>query len=228
MLVGIQVEGNDHLILTALLARLLGVDETQLEVDRLDHPGMGWKQVLEVVPKALKRFYGKCAALAVIGVDNDGDVDLADASAEDRAHPRHWLHAPSRVVACRQCQLEELVALARPQLDWITNKPGALWPVLVCVPVEAIESWIAIVQAILTPGRGSLRAEQERRSGQKLRLYGRPAATRADVDKVAVPAIRALSPDQLQRLRSHSRSFDAFAAQVDAVDRTVLARPCWS
>ena len=62
-------------------------------LDFVDAPGRGWKFVLEFIPNALKRFYGQCAQFAVIGIDNDGNVDLDQAAVnEDPHHPRHDNH----------------------------------------------------------------------------------------------------------------------------------------
>ena len=73
-----------------------------------------------------------------------------------------------------------------------------------------------------------MNAENEARAGQKSQLYGRPEATRDDVEKIAVALIRSLSDDQLERLRTHARSFDDFASQVKALDKARLAKACWS
>jgi len=214
MLVGIHVEGNDWLIVRTLLARLLDRDEATIEVDRIDHPGMGWQAVIEQAPKTLKRFYAKFCALAVLGVDNDGNLDaLAEGAAEDPRHPRHWRHE-DRVDACRYCALYEVAEFTRRALTWIPTQPGATWPVCICVPVEIIESWLLAALAIASPGHGSLHAENEWRSGQKQAFYGRPEATREDVEVIALPLLRRLSAEQLQQLRGHSRSFDLFAEQA--------------
>jgi hypothetical protein len=79
--------------------------------------------------------------------------------------------------------------------------------------VEAIESWLLIARAVGSPGHGSLHAENERRSAQKLAFYDRPP-TREDVEQIALPTLRRLSAEQLDQVRSHSRSFDGFAKQV--------------
>jgi hypothetical protein len=67
--------------------------EEEILLDFVDAPGRGWKFVLEFIPNALKRFYGQCAQFAVIGIDNDGNVDLDQAAVnEDPHHPRHDNH----------------------------------------------------------------------------------------------------------------------------------------
>jgi hypothetical protein len=229
MLVGFHVEGYDYLVLKALLAKLLGLAESSISADP-DEPrvGMGWQQVLDTLPLALKRFYARCCALAVVGIDNDGNLDLvASGAAEDPARPRHWLHAGATEAKCRHCQVDGVIQRVRPELTWIPNKPGHAWPIVVCVPVEMIESWLLVARAITNNG-GSLHAERERRSGQKQRMYGRPEATREDVESVALPLIRALTPkSDVDTLRRHSKSFDAFAAAVLRLDPATLAAPCW-
>jgi hypothetical protein len=225
MLVGIFVEGNDWLIVHTLLAKLLAYDERSIKVDRIDLPGLGWTSILEGAEKTLRRFYNKCCNLAVIGVDNDGNRN----GEEDPNHPRHWLHTSSPHERCRQCALETLTERIRPALDWIPNKPGSSWPILICVPVEAVESWLLVAQAIARPGHGSLHAENEVRSAQKQAFYGRPLATREDVEDTALPLLRSLSPEQILRLRTNSRSFDLFAEQVLApAVRGGLAQACWT
>ena len=110
-------------------------------------------------------------------------------------------------------------------MDWIKTKPGERWPILIAVPVESIEAWLLITQAIVVPGTGSLHAENELRSTFKQRFYKRPAATLEDVQKVAVPMIRQLDRDGLDRLKTHSLSF---AAQVDRhADEIATSPACW-
>ncbi len=62
ILVGFHVEGWDHLILRAFLAKLLGLAEGEIETDYLSGAGRGWRFVVETLPKVLHRFYGKCAS----------------------------------------------------------------------------------------------------------------------------------------------------------------------
>ena len=229
MLVGFHVEGYDHLILKALVAKLLDLPEATIELDRVEASGMGWHQVLETLPKALLRFYGKCCAMVVVGVDNDGNQELAaTGQSEDPARPRHWLHAGRQVAACRFCQIEQVVQATRPHLHWLPNKPGTTWPIIVSVPVEMIESWLLVARAVTGSPGGSARAEDERRAGQKLQMYGRPEATENDVGSVALPLIRLLSPTHITQLRTSSRSFATFADQVEQARKASLRADCWS
>ena len=102
LLVGFHVEGYDHLILRAFLAKLLDRAEDELYADVIDASGRGWHFVLETAPKALNRFYGKCAQAAILGVDNDGNRDLASSEVkEDPAHLRHWNHPDQCLQKCR-------------------------------------------------------------------------------------------------------------------------------
>jgi len=127
--VGFHVEGWDHLILRAYLAKLLELPEDDIDPDWIDAPGRGWEFVLQVIPSALKRFYGKCAQFAVVGVDNDGNVDLdAQGIGEDPKHARHDLHVGSINAECRWCQIDQIVRRVRPELNWLPEKPGTHCP----------------------------------------------------------------------------------------------------
>lgn len=113
-------------------------------------------------------------------------------------------------------------------MDWIKTKPGERWPILIAVPVESIEAWLLITQAILDAGTGSLHAEKELRSTLKQKFYGRPAATLEDVQNKALPMIRRLDAAGLGLLKTHSLSFADFAAQVDShAEEIRTSPPCW-
>ncbi len=217
ILAGFHVEGNDHLILRAFVAKALALPEDQIQVDFIDAPGRGWQFVLEFIPKALKRFYGQCAQFAVVGVDNDGNVDLDRAALpEDPRHPRHDNHLGGAAVgACRCCMIAEAVARTRPELYWIPKKPGINWPILIAVPVEMIETWLLILQG--KPG-----IQRRPRSIQKRLLYGKPVATAADVISVAIPLVQALTDADLAKLSEASASFRCFHEQITAAKTTIL------
>lgn len=228
--VGLLTEGHDHLILCAYLARLLGVPDHEIEPDVPDGTGHGHAYVAATIDRALRRFYERCAQLAMISMDNDGNLDLLSAGGqEDPMRPRHWLHKNGGLLpGCRWCLIYDRAERTRAELNWIPAKPGLRWPIVIAVPVESIEAWLLTTQAILVPGTGSLYAEQQRRSSFKMRLYGRPAATREDVQSIAIPMIRQLGADHLQTLRNHSRSFSDFADQVGSYAEEILtAPPCW-
>lgn len=222
MLVGFHLEGWDHLIVRAFLAKLLGLAEDAIGIDWIDQPGRGWQFIKELAPKALHRFYGQCAQFAIVGMDNDGNVDLdATAQTEDPAHPRHWNHPGKTSDTCKWCQLDQIVQQTRQHLTWLPQKPGWQWPVVVIVPVEMIESW-------LLTARGELRAEYRSRQSQKQRFYGKPEPTKQDVESKTLPMIRALESADLGKLKENSRSFRQFAEQVDKQREHILgSRDCW-
>lgn len=228
--VGFLTEGHDYLILHAYLAKLLGVAEDEIQADSNEGSGHGHLDVLKNINPALRRYYGECLQLVIISVDNDGSLDLTvTGDSEDPKQPRHWRHAAEqRIEACRWCKIHQQVEQTRSFLDWIPSKPAHTWPIVIAVAVESIEAWLLTTQAILTPGRGSLHAENESRSSFKQRLYRKPKATRKDVKRVALPLIRNLDQEGLGRLRDHSRSFSAFAEQIDVHKDEVLTTPaCW-
>jgi hypothetical protein len=147
---------------------------------------------------------------------------------EDPKHSRHWNHSPSHSESCRYCLLKQLIERTRPELDWLSQKPGGLWPIVLAVPVEMIESWLLMARAIVTPGSGMLRAENSSRASQKHAFYGKPVPTKEDVEKVALPVIRQLTPLQLQTMATHSRSFALFTAEIDACRQAIVGpRDCW-
>jgi len=222
ILAGFHVEGSDHLILRALVAKVLVISEDDIQVDFIDAPGRGWNFVLEFIPKALKRFYGQCAQFAVIGVDNDGNVDLDQTGLpEDPRHPRHANHGAAACGDCRYCMVSEIVGKVRPQLNWIPKKPGFSWPILIAVPVEMIETWLLII-------KGTPSIQRKPRSIQKQRLYGKPVATAADVRGIALPLVRSMTATGLAALRQESVSFRDFHDQITAAGATICGNTdCW-
>lgn len=230
--VGILAEGNDHLVLLAYLAKLLGVPEEELDGgEPIGGGGHGWQFVLKLTSKALRRFYTECVQLVILSVDNDGNLNILEKGGqEDPRHPRHWLHAgQGEHPECRHCLIRAEAEKTRPFLNWIDAKPPERWPILIAVPVEAIEAWLLTTWAILDHGAGSMCAEQELRSTLKQRMYGRPGASLDDVERIALPLIRRLDDDHLQVLKDHSRSFSDFATQVDGHAEEIRTnRDCWS
>jgi hypothetical protein len=227
--VGLLTEGHDHLILRAYLAKLLGIHEDEIEADVPDGTGHGHQYVAANIDRALRRFYGQCAQLAILSIDNDGNLNLrASGGQEDPTRPRHWLHKDVVDPSCRWCFVHEQAEQTRPALNWIPSKPPNRWPIVIAVPVESIEAWLLTTHAILVPGKGSLHAEQELRTSFKTRFYGRPAAILEDVHSMALPMIRQLEVEQLQRLQDCSKSFTNFAEQVrEWRDELLTAPPCW-
>lgn len=229
MLIGILAEGHDHLILHAFLERLLGMNDNSMNVDHIEGAGHGWQFVLDNVPRALHRFYARCACAAVVAIDNDGNMALDEsAQQEDARRPRHWNHRDGNRDSCRWCRLTRLVEAERPRLHWIANKPGDKWPVVVGVPVESIEAWLLASRAILNQQEGDLRAEHGRRAEQKQKFYGMPAATLRGVTTRALPIVRAMSAANLADLRDYSRSLDLFAESVERQREAILGcTSCW-
>lgn len=229
ILVGFHVEGWDHLIFHVFLSKLLNVPEADICPDWIDVPGRGWAFVLENLPKALKRFYNQCAQAVVVGIDNDGNNDLTHTGLqEDPAHPRHWNHAPNPHSHCRWCVLNDIIARTRPDLNWVPQKPSGTWPIILAVPVEMIESFLLICQAIVHHGAGQLNAESTSRASQKHLFYGKPTPSRQDVENLALPLIRQMTDAQLTILGNHSRSFAQFAAAVANHRPLILGTPdCW-
>jgi len=219
---GFHAEGNDYLILHAIVAKLLVVEEAEIEVDFIDSPGRGWQFVLDFIPNALKRFYARCAQFAVVGIDNDGNVDLdRRGGTEDPSHPRHSNHIGNIVAECRFCTMLQKVAEVRPSLNWIQQKPGATWPILIAVPVEMIETWLLLLQ-------GYQGAQRRPRNVQKQQLYGKPVATRTDVTNVALPLVRSMTPETIAALTHASPSFRDFYDQIIAAQVKILGgTDCW-
>jgi len=225
-LIGFHVEGTDVYILKCLLARLLQIDEEEVQTDVLEARSGGQGDLIATIPKALHRFYGKCARAAIIGMDNDGDVNLerTDAS-EAPKHPRHWNHPNTEHADCRYCQMVSRADSQLPKLNWIPSKTSGAWPVVITVSVEAIEAWLLIALDCVEPGRGARNAERLPKSILKQRFYGKPFVTKQDVLKIALPLLRKAD---ISVLRNYSKSFDDFANQVisraDAIKSEI---PCW-
>ena len=101
MLVGFLLEGWDYLIVRAYLAKILSLAEADIQADPVgEAAGRSWNFIAESVEIALRRFYHKCARLAVVGGDNDGNRDLqAEDIREDPLHRRHWLHLDSHTIS---------------------------------------------------------------------------------------------------------------------------------
>lgn len=225
-LIGFHLEGTDDLILKCLLARLLEIEEEAIQAEVFQARSGGWTDLIATIPKALHRFYGQCARAVLIGMDNDGDRDLTQTgNSEDPRHPRHWNHPDTARTDCRYCQMAMRVASQRAGLNWIPNKAGEEWPIIITVPVETIEAWLLTAKAQADPGQGSFEAESLPRSVLKQRFYGKPFVTREDVKTVALPLLRQAD---LSVLRKYSHSFDDFAQQVLVHAEDIRsAPPCW-
>ncbi len=234
MLVGFHVEGWDHLLYKALLANLLDIPEEEIFPDCIGiekgTSGRGWGFIFNLLPKALHRFYHKCASLVIVGVDNDGNVDIQAEGEilEDPDNPRHWNHEVDYSENCRWCKINKIISNIRPKLNYIQNKPGNRWPIIIAVPVEQVESWLLVIKSILDPGEGRMFAENEARRKQKMQFWSKPAPNKEDVEKIALPLIRLLNVDNIETLKQHSKSFANFSDQVAALRDDILNQPaCW-
>ncbi len=228
--VGFLTEGHDYLILHAYLAKLLEVAEDEILAESKEGSDHGRDFVLANIDETLTRYYGMCMQLVIVSMDNDGNLDMrATGDSEDPNRPRHWRHeGVLRPEACGWCFIHQQVERTRQALTWIPAKPANTWPIVIAVAVETIEAWLLTTQAIVEHGKGSLHAEQQPRKGMKHRLYGKPAASRKDVERIALPLVRKLDQEGLGRFQAHSRSFLAFADQVGVHKDEILTAPaCW-
>jgi len=122
------------------------------------------------------------------------------------------------VDGCRHCILEESVGQTKPQLRYLASKDAARWPVIVTVPVEAIESWLLTARALVTGESKAIRAE-DLPAGEALKreFYGRPFVITPDVRSKALPVINNAALD-LNNLAAYSPSFRLFLQSLQAAD----------
>ena len=219
MVIGYLCEGWDHRIVHVLLCRLLAKAEPSLQA--LPFPvryGLGWKQVVARVEPALKHFFYQHRAIAcVVGVDNDGRQDLdKTGEAQSNASPRHWVHKEQDQQVhpqCRFCQLTRKAERVSSHLTPGTFVPAHQWPVVICVPVEAIEAWLLTARKLI---RADGLLEAERRPGDrqlKIQFYGSAVITGSMVEQEALPLLRSLA--EIRDIARYSNSFHLFAQQVD-------------
>lgn len=218
--VGIYCEGTDWMILNAFLCRILDRDPSDVEVISRFTRGGGFKHLTGALPNFLHEFYNLCVTVVIVHADNDGKTDLTrpGAPSEDPKHPRHANHPGKHVDECRYCMLVEKIEQTRPGLRYLPAKDGMKWPVVVAVPVEAIESWLLTAEALAPGGTGNLRAEDlPGGMGLKMALYKRPIVTTQDVQSRAVPLVQ--NPDlDLDRLAAYSPSFKLFRDSVKTLN----------
>ena len=214
--IGFHLEGRtDDSVLHVLVARLLEVDPECIRVELNEVRTGGIGQLLASLPKAIQKFWFRGARAVVVGMDNDGEHIIGE---EDPRHPRHWLHeAPCD--HCRYCRcLREtqraLGLLPSDQADEVRQ-----WPVIISVPVEAMEAWL-LEEAQIVGRRHYRPAEALPHSQLKTKLYGRPFATKDDIEQIAIPIAEGADLDSL-RQRSHS--FALFADEVHQSRHRILA-----
>jgi len=218
--VGIYCEATDWMILKAFVCRTLQKKPSGIEVIETPSKGGSFATFAGALPTFLHKYYKQCVSLVVVCTDNDGKIDLTrpGAPSEDPKHPRHARHAGQRLEACRHCVLEEKVKDARPALRYLPPKDGMHWPIVVTVPVEAIESWLLTARALVTQGDKYMRAE-DLPGGSRLKtaFYGRPFVTTPDVISKALPVINDPALD-LSDLAAYSPSFRLFVESLQAAD----------
>ena len=214
--VGFHLEDRtDDRILKIYLARLLGIDEDELLVELNEVRARGIGQLFASLPKAIQKFWHLRAAAVVVGVDNDGQNIVGE---EDPRHPRHWLHAEPNE-RCRYCRTAQAVQRSLAVLARRHWAEARNWPVVISVPVEALEAWL--LEDAQIAGRRPFRpAESLPKTELKRRLYARPYPTREDIDGIAVPIAEQAD---LDALRHSSRSFGLFARRVLECREAILA-----
>ena len=214
--VGFHLEGTtDEAVFKVLLARLLGVSEEQLTVEVNPVRAHGIGDFFSSLPKAIQKFWYLGASAVVVGVDNDGENIVGE---EDPRRPRHWCH-DDRSERCRYCRCERAVERALACLRQVRDLAPRAWPVVISVPVEALEAWL-LEEAQVVGKRQYRPAEGLPKSRLKTLLYGRPRPTAHDVRTIALPIAEGADLDSL-RLRS--RSFALFADAVLACRDAILA-----
>lgn len=205
--IGFHLEGRtDDAVLHVLVARLLGVEREDIEVDLDRTRAGGIDQLYASLPNAIEKFWFRDAVAVVVGVDNDGEDIQGE---EDPRRPRHWGHGSPddrcRYCRCVQAVERSLALLPRERADEVRQ-----WPVIISVPVEALEAWL-LEEAQVADRRPHSPAEALPHSQLKTKLYGRPFPTKEDIEQIAIPIAEGADLDSL---RQRSRSFDLFAGSV--------------
>lgn len=215
MWIGYCCEETDWPILHCLVCRLLGRAEESVDHDvALVRYSRGCTQVLALVPNELRRFYSCRSVAAVIGVDND-DYDPCHHMHESRGEPRNE--------GCPFCRLQQEAERTRERMVSVAGFVTKYeWPVIISVPVQAIEAWLLTARDLLGYPDGDRHAEQlGDRDAMKRRLYPAGAAVGSAVSEVALPLLRAL-PD-VREIGNYSRSFRALVEQVDSLKIRIAA-----
>jgi len=205
--IGFHLEGRtDDAVLRILVARLLGVKRDDIAVELNEVRTRGIAQLLASLPKAIQKFWFLDARAVVVGMDNDGESIVGE---EDPRHPRHWLHEPP----CERCRYCRCLRETRRALGLLPSDRAdevRRWPVIISVPVEALEAWL-LEEAQVVGRRPHRPAEALPHSQLKTKLYGRPFPTTDDIEQIAIPIAEGADLDSL---RQRSRSFALLADEV--------------
>lgn len=223
-LIGLHLEGRqDERVFEALLTGLLKLGPGVLTFKRLSQRASGYQDVITKLPVALANFWEQGASGVVVGVDNDGEPRVVSgAFSPDPHRPRHTHdHVPVSTAKCRYCRLVDAVEQRRATLRHRGRRRPSAWPVVIAVPVEALESWL-LWGADMVDRRRERRPEDLPKSQLKQRLYDRPHATRQDVETIAVPIAEQMDLDGLRR---DVESFHLFAEAVEANRDLLLTEP---
>jgi hypothetical protein len=214
--IGFHLEGRtDDSVLHVLVARLLEVQRERIEVQLNEVRTRGIGQLLSSLPQAIQKFWFIGARAVVVGMDNDGENIIGE---QDPRHPRHWLHE----AACERCRYCRCVHQTRRALGLLPSDRAEeirQWPVVISVPVEALEAWL-LEEAHLVGRRPHRPAEALPHSQLKWKLYGRPFPTREDIERIAIPIAQRADLDSL---RQRSRSFALFADSVTGSRRRIVS-----
>jgi len=219
--IGFHLEGpQDDETLRILLARLLGIERSAIEPLVFSSRVDGYEGVVQFLGAALAEFEQEGVRAAVVGVDNDGTPmpGLDGTVVEDPRRPRHRPgHQPGLHVSCRYCRLAAAVERARTTFE----EKGSDWPVVIAVPVEALESWL--LWGADCVGRGRHPRPEDLPVGElKTKLYGRKHATQHDFRVVGRPIAEQMDLDGLRR---DVPSFALFADAVEHHRDRLLAEP---
>lgn len=222
-LIGLHLEGaHDDEVFPILIGRLLGVEPHELHTVRYPNRAGGWRAVFATLPAALRQLWQAAANGVLVAVDNGGTPQVVGGVWRgDAAHPRHTAaHDDAPEAGCRHCQLQLAARRAAANLPPYGAQHPRDWPVVIAVPVEALESWL--LWGADQVGRPRVaRPEDLAESALKHKLYGR-LPRRRDLLRVAIPIVERMD---LEGLRRDVPSFAQFADALERNRERLLAEP---